>query len=289
MKTAKWWQTADNNSVICTLCPRRCTIPEGKTGYCGIRKNEEGTLVSLAYGLPTALQIDPIEKKPLRHFLPGTKTFSVGTFGCNLGCVFCQNSHLSRGSYGRQDFRYIPPEELVKLTLQHKCESLTFTYNEPSIWAEYAVDCFRLAKAAGLKTVLVSNGFISREAAEELYPLTDAANIDIKAMSEEFYRTMCNATLQPVLESCIHFKRELGKHLEITNLVIPGKNDSPEQIRALLDWVEQELGLDQVIHFSAYFPAYRYHESPRTPPGLIRKICAEAFYRGFSRIYAGNI
>ncbi|MBR3707398.1 MAG: AmmeMemoRadiSam system radical SAM enzyme [Lentisphaeria bacterium] len=289
MKTAKWWQTADNNSVICTLCPRRCTIPEGKTGYCGIRKNEEGSLVSLAYGLPAALQIDPIEKKPLRHFLPGTKTFSVGTFGCNLGCVFCQNSHFSRGSYGRQDFRYIPPEELVKLTLQHKCESLTFTYNEPSIWAEYAVDCFRLAKAAGLKTVLVSNGFISREAAEELYPLTDAANIDIKAMSEEFYRTMCNASLQPVLESCIHFKRELGKHLEITNLVIPGKNDSPEQIRALLDWVEQELGLDQVIHFSAYFPAYRYHESPRTPPGLIRKICAEAFYRGFSRIYAGNI
>lgn len=289
MKTAKWWQTADNNSVICTLCPRRCTIPEGKTGYCGIRKNEGGSLVSLAYGLPAALQIDPIEKKPLRHFLPGTKTFSVGTFGCNLGCVFCQNSHLSRGSYGRQDFRYIPPEELVKLTLQHKCESLTFTYNEPSIWAEYAVDCFRLAKAAGLNTVLVSNGFISREAAEELYPLTDAANIDIKAMSEEFYRTMCNASLQPVLESCIHFKRELGKHLEITNLVIPGKNDSPEQIRALLDWVEQELGLDQVIHFSAYFPAYKYHESPRTPPGLIRRICAEAFYRGFSRIYAGNI
>ena len=202
MKTAKWWQPAENRSVHCTLCPRQCMIPEGKAGYCGIRKNESGTLVSLAYGLPTALQIDPIEKKPLRHFLPGSKTFSVGTFGCNLGCLFCQNSHLSRGAYGRQDFRYIPPEELVKLTLQHKCESLTFTYNEPSIWAEYAVDCFRLAKDAGLKTVLVSNGFISREAAEELYPLTDAANIDVKAMSEEFYRSMCHASLQPVLENC---------------------------------------------------------------------------------------
>lgn len=289
MKQAKWWHKVDGDRVECTLCPRRCSIPEGSTGYCGIRKNKGGELFSLAYELPTALQIDPIEKKPLRHFLPGTKTFSAGTFGCNLGCLFCQNSHLSRGTYGKQTFRTVTPEEMVKLALQHKCESLTFTYNEPSIWAEYAIDCFKLAQEAGLKTVLVTNGFISREAAEELYPLTDAANIDVKAMSEEFYRTMCNAALQPVLESCTYFQRELGKHLEITNLVIPGKNDDPEQIKALLDWVENELGLDQPIHFSAYFPAYKYHESPRTPAKKIREICAYAFSRGFSRVYAGNI
>lgn len=289
MKQAKWWHKTENTQVRCTLCPRRCSIPDGGTGYCGIRKNEGGTLFSLAYELPTALQVDPIEKKPLRHFLPGTKTFSAGTFGCNLGCLFCQNSHLSRGTYGRQSFRAITPEEMVKLALQHKCESLTFTYNEPSIWAEYAIDCFKQAKEAGLKTVLVTNGFISREAAEELYPLTDAANIDVKAMNEEFYRTMCNASLQPVLESCIYFKRELGRHLEITNLVIPGKNDASGQIDALLDWVENELGLDLPIHFSAYFPAHKYHESPRTPAQTIRRICAHAFSRGFSRIYAGNI
>ena len=289
MTTAKWWKKTAGNTVECTLCPRHCTIPENGSGYCGIRTNINGTLTATGYGLPTALQIDPIEKKPLRHFLPGTKTFSAGVFGCNLGCLFCQNSHLSRGSFGQQAFRSVPPEEMVDLARRHQCESLTFTYNEPTIWAEYVIDCFRLAKAAGLKTVLVTNGFISREAAEELYPLTDAANIDVKAMSDEFYRTMCSASLQPVLDSCIYFKRELGKHLEITNLVIPGRNDAPDQIDALLNWVKTELGLDQPIHFSAYFPAYKYHESPRTPPQTIRKICAEAFARGFSRVYAGNI
>lgn len=290
MHEARWWTPAENGAVRCGLCPRRCAVPPGRTGFCGVRKNADGRLFSLAYGYPAALQVDPIEKKPLRHFLPGTKVFSVGTFGCNLGCVFCQNDHLSRGSYNpRSRYRYFSPSELVELAFRHKCRSIAFTYNEPTVWAEYVIDTFRIAKEKGLGTVLVSNAYLSREAAEELFPLTDAANFDVKGFSDDFYGPMCGGTLQPVLDSCRHFRCELGKHLEITNLVIPGKNSSPEQIAALLDWIERTTGLDTPVHFSAYFPAYKYHESPRTPASLLRDIQAEAVMRGFTRVYLGNI
>ncbi len=292
MKQAGWWMPDTGNNVRCTLCPKTCLIGEGETGFCCVRKNTGGVLYSLAYGIPAALQVDPITKKPLRHYLPGTKTFSVGSFGCNLGCVFCQNHQLSRGEYTETVTRrlhYYEPQRLVDLAKQHSCRSLCFTYNEPSIWAEYVIETFRLAKEQGLGTVLVTNGYIQPDAARELYALTDAANIDIKGCSAEFYHRMCAGTLEPVLTACEILKNELGRHLEITNLVIPGKNDSPEMTDALLDWIESHLDRDIPIHFSAYFPAYRYNESPRTPPGLIREICAHAVERGFTRVYSGNI
>lgn len=289
---AKWWTPAENGAVRCDLCPRHCVIGEGKTGFCAVRRNLDGRLYSEAYGYATALQIDPISKKPLRHFLPGTRTFSVGCFGCNLGCVFCQNDHLSRAAYkARAHYRRFTPAELVELTARHNCRSISFTYNEPTVWAEFIIETFKLAKQAGLATILVSNAFIERAAAEELYPLTDAANIDVKGFSEGFYREMCHASLAPVTAACEYFQNELGKHLEITNLVIPGKNSSPEMVDALLDWVEKKLapGLDTPVHFTAYHPAYQYHESPRTPIAMLREIQAHAVERGFSRVYLGNI
>lgn len=288
-KEARFWKRSEEDHVICTLCPRQCRIAPGGTGYCKVRQNVNGKLFSLAYGYPAALQVDPIEKKPLRHYLPGSKVFSVGSFGCNLGCVFCQNDHLSRGTYNpRSNYTCYAPEMLVELALRHGCRSIAFTYNEPTVWAEYIIDTFQLAKKANLGTVLVSNAFISREAAEALYPLTDAANFDVKGFSEKFYNEMCKASLAPVLENCEYF-RSLGKHLEITNLVIPGRNSDPAMIDALLDWVEDKLGTDTPIHFSAYFPAYIYNESPRTPPEMLYDIRAKAVERYFSRIYLGNI
>mgnify|MGYP003318455069 CR=1 FL=1 len=214
-------------------------ISPGNTGYCGVRKNIDGKLFSIAYGYPSALQIDPIEKKPLRHFLPGTRVFSVGCFGCNLGCLFCQNDHLSRGIYpANKSFQYLSPERLVDLAITNKCRSIAFTYNEPTIWAEYIIDTFRVAKENKLGTVLVSNAFINRIAAEELFPLTDAANFDIKGFGN-FYPEMCQATLQPVLDTCKYFF-SLGKHLEITNLIIPGKNSNSGLVSEFLDWVANE-------------------------------------------------
>ena len=288
-KEARFWIKADADHVICTLCSRRCRIAPGATGYCKVRQNRDGELFSIAYGYPAALQVDPIEKKPLRHYLPGSRVFSVGSFGCNLGCVFCQNDHLSRGTYNlRSRYTYSSPETLVDLAVRHGCRSIAFTYNEPTVWTEYIIDTFRSAKRAALGTVLVSNANISHEAAEELFPLTDAANFDIKGFSEDFYREMCNASLAPVLENCKYF-HSLGKHLEITNLVIPGKNSDPAMIDALLDWIAAELGTDTPIHFSAYFPAHIYRESPRTPPEMLYDIRAKAVERYFSRVYLGNI
>jgi len=285
---AKWW-IRENEAIRCFLCPRNCLLSEGKSGFCGVRMNSGGELRTAAYGCPVAIQVDPIEKKPLYHFLPGTKIFSIGTFGCNLGCSFCQNYTLSRGSYSSgQSFRSFEPAEIVALAEQYRCSSVAFTYNEPTVFAEYAMDVAALAHEKGLKTVFVSNGYTSLEPAKEIYSLIDAANIDVKGFSEEFYRTMCGASLQPVLE-LIELIRKMGVHIELTNLIIPGKNDSEEMLDAYLDWVENRLGLDVPLHFSAYHPAYQYRESPPTPPDELRKIGAHVRARGFTRVHLGNI
>ncbi len=287
---ARWWIPEENRSVRCMLCPRHCPIAEGKRGYCGVRENREGKLVSLVYGCPAALQNDPIEKKPLYHFLPRTRIFSVGTLGCNLGCVFCQNDSLSASApRDGMNFRFFPPEELVDLALRQDCRSIAFTYNEPTVFAEYAVDTAVLAHKAGLKTVFVTNGFITPEAAAEIYPHIDAANFDLKGFSEDFYVSMCRGSLQPVLEAIKFFHRMPGKHLELTNLVIPGKNDSPEMIGRLLDWVERDLGYDVPLHFSAYHPAFQFRSAPPTPPDLLRQIGRRAAERGFRHVHLGNI
>ncbi len=290
-KALFWEKKGDSVTVLCRLCPRQCLIDNGKCGYCNARVNSDGVLYSLIYGYPVALQVDPIEKKPLAEFQPGTKTFSIGTIGCNLNCLFCQNYHLSRGipskNIGNPD-RYFSPESIIDLTIKHNCSSVAFTYNEPTVWAEYAIDIAKLAQQNSLAAVLVSNGYISKQAAEVLYPLIDAANIDMKGFSNDFYIEMTGARLQPVLDS-IKYLYNLNKHIELTNLVIPNKNDDIELISLFLDWVEDNLDKDIPLHFSAYHPMYKYKESPPTSPEILYNIRNTANKRGFNHVYLGNI
>lgn len=286
---AKWWKAAADDTVECFLCPRRCIIHNNKSGFCGVRTNLNGKLYSLSYGYPVALQIDPIEKKPLAEFLPGSKTFSLGTFGCNLNCCFCQNSSLARGNYQQlKSADFYSPEVIVELALKYRCESVAFTYNEPTVFAEYAIDIAELAHKKNLKTVLVTNGYIESEARADLYPLIDAANIDMKGFSESFYHDMTGSQLQPVLDS-IKYLYSLGHHLEITNLVIPVYNDAPEIIDQWLDWVEQHLDKSVPLHFSAFHPSYRLTDVPRTPSSTLYGIKDRAVERGFTSIHLGNI
>ena len=288
---AKWWEKEEDSKTRCLLCPRRCLIPDGGAGVCAVRLNRGGELVSQAYGYPVALQIDPIEKKPLRHFLPRTGTFSIGTLGCNLKCVFCQNHHLSRAAYQeRLTYRYFESRQIAELAKRHGCASLSFTYNEPTVFGEYVIDAANAAHEIGLKTVLVSNAYINREAAKEIYPLMDAANIDVKGFSEEYYREMCGGSLKPVTDAVEFYKNEIGGHVELTYLVIPGKNDADQMIDDYLDWVETKLGIDTPLHFTAYHPDYKYSASLRTPLELLYKIQNHALVdRKFPNVYLGNI
>ncbi len=287
---ARWWSPVAGRSAACQLCPRGCIVAPGRTGWCGVRQNVDGQLVSLAYGRPVAVQVDPIEKKPLAEYLPGTRTFSVGTYGCNLGCVFCQNHHLSRGTYGEAELARPPvvPDEIVAAARRHGCASVAFTYNEPLVWAEYAVDIARAARAAGLGTVLVSNAYATAEAAADILPWIDAANLDIKGFSEDFYREMADGSLAPVLATAEACHRR-GIHLELTNLVIPGKNDSAVMVDGLIGWVRDVLSPDVPVHFSAYHPDHRYYGSPPTLAATLHRLRDMALAAGLHRIHLGNV
>lgn len=285
---ASWWEPCADGKVKCRLCPHNCVIGDGRAGYCAVRENRGGKLFSISYGRPVAVHVDPIEKKPLARFMPGTSTFSFGTFGCNLGCLFCQNDSLSRGRYEDPgNYEFVKPERIVELAQGCKADSISFTYNEPAVFAEYAIDVARLAAAAGLPRVLVSNGYITREAANDLYPLINAANIDMKGFSEDFYREMTGSSLQSALDS-IKLLYTLDKHLEITTLIIPEKNDSIEMLNNWLDWVEQNLDKTVPLHFSAYHPCYKY-TAPPTPRETLLAIRRQAQSRGFSEVFLGNI
>ena len=288
---ARWWRPLDNRQVECLLCPRQCIINDGNCGFCKVRENRHGTLYSLSYGRPVAVHVDPIEKKPLAEFMPGSLTFSIGTFGCNLNCIFCQNWTLSRGDYTRHPTAsqgQFTPSQIVELAKRNRCASIAFTYNEPTVFAEYVIDTAELAHQAGLATVLVSNGYIAQTARNELYRVIDAANIDMKGFSEQFYSTMTGTTLSPVLDS-IKELYSLGKHLEITNLVIPNKNASDAMIGNWLDWVEEYLDKNVPLHFSAFHPDYKFTQATATPAETLRHIQAMAHKRGFTSIYLGNI
>jgi pyruvate formate lyase activating enzyme len=246
-------------------------------------------LYSLGYGAPAALQIDPIEKKPLNHFLPGTRVFSMGTAGCNMGCFFCQNWDISKSHQDQVNARDLPPERVPELAIQNGCDSIAFTYNEPTIWGEYVVDICRVAKSYGLKTVMVSNGYITRDAFHDVYDHVDAANIDLKAFTESFYGKITLTHLQPVLDTLLLLKRETPVWFELTNLMIPTLNDDADETKRLADWILQNLGPDVPLHFTAFHPDFKLQDKPATPPETLhcaRKIALEA---GLQYVYEGNI
>jgi len=286
---AQWWEAQPNGKVHCYLCPRHCHIGRGQAGFCFIRTNHDGKLYSLGYGAPAALQIDPIEKKPLNHFLPGSRVFSMGTAGCNMGCFFCQNWDISKSRQDQVNARAVPPGEVPLLALQNGCESLAFTYNEPTIWGEYIIDICKAAKPYGLKTVMVTNGYITREAFHDIYGYIDAANVDLKAFTETFYGKITLTHLQPVLDTLLLLKRETAVWFELTNLMIPTLNDDPEETRKLTDWILDHLGPDVPLHFTAFHPDFKLRDKPRTPPETLHRARQIALEAGLHFVYEGNI
>lgn len=287
MKEALFWERVDER-VHCYLCPRDCHLGEGQSGFCYVRKNIGGTLYNLAYANPCAVHIDPIEKKPLFHFLPGSKILSLGTIGCNLGCKFCQNWDISKAKQEKVRAVDLPPEAVVEAALEHKCQSIAFTYNEPTIWAEYAMDIAKKGKKAGLKHVMVTNGYINIEPLKEIYHYIDAANVDLKSFTENFYSKITLSHLKPVLSAIIKMK-QLGVWVEITTLLIPTLNDTQQEIKELTTWIKDNVGCDVPLHFTAFHPDYKLTDLPGTPIKTINTARQIARDTGLHYVYEGNI
>ncbi len=286
---ARWWETQPNGKLHCYLCPRHCQIGEGLSGFCFIRKNIGGKLYNLGYAQPAAVQVDPIEKKPLNHFMPGTRVFSMGTAGCNMGCFFCQNWDISKSKSDQVNSLHLEPEAVVLAAIEYDCPSLAFTYNEPTIWGEYVIDIAKVAHQMGLKTVMVTNGYITREAVHDVYEHIDAANVDLKAFTEDFYSKMTLTHLEPVLDILKILRRETNVWFELTNLLIPTLNDSSEEIKELCGWVLENLGDDVPLHFTAFHPDFKLRDKPRTPPQTIHRARRIALDMGLKYVYEGNI
>ena len=284
----RWWHT-ENDKVVCTLCPRECHIPLGSRGFCFVRANFDGRLELTTYGRSSGFCVDPIEKKPLNHFLPGTPVLSFGTAGCNLGCKFCQNWDISKSREMDRLADLATPEAIIQAAKQAGCRSVAFTYNDPTIWAEYAIDIAKVARREGIKTVAVTAGYISPEAREEFYQWMDAANVDLKAFTESFYRRLTQTHLEPVLDTLKYLKHHTDVWFEITNLVIPTENDSPEEIQRMCDWIVENLGEQVPVHFTAFHPDFKMRDHPRTPPETLVRAREQALAAGIKYAYVGNV
>lgn len=288
MREALWWQRESDGKILCTLCPRYCRIGDNQAGFCYIRKNVNGKLYSLGYGTTTGFAVDPIEKKPLYHFLPGSKILSFGTAGCNLGCRFCQNWHISKARIDEAHSREVSPERIVELARRYNVPSVAFTYNDPVIWGEFAIDIARLARQSGLHSVMVTAGYITASARPAVFRFIDAANVDLKAFTERFYHKLTFSHLEPVLDTLLWLKRETDIWLEITNLMIPGENDDPDEARRLCDWVVANLGDDVPLHFTAFHPDFKLIDKPRTPIHTLQRARDIARTAGIKFCYVGN-
>lgn len=263
IKEAMLYDKLEGNKVRCRVCSHRCIVAHGKRGFCRVRENRNGTFYTLIYNTVSSEAVDPIEKKPLFHFYPGTLAYSLGTIGCNFRCAHCQNWTISQIEIDEACTVEITPTEAVQRAITTGARTITWTYNEPTIWYEYTYDCARLAKEAGIATAYITNGYITAEALEHISPYLDAFRVDIKAFTEEFYRSVASAKLGPVLEST-KLARELGMHVEVVNLVIPGHNDSAQEIRSMVRWIYGNLGADTPLHFTRFHPQYRMSDaSPR--------------------------
>jgi pyruvate formate lyase activating enzyme len=286
---ALWWDKLDDGRILCRLCPRNCRIHEGKNGFCFVRKNEGGRLVSLAYGRPAALNVDPVEKKPLNHFLPGTAILSLGTAGCNLGCRFCQNWDLSKARADQRRTAEVSPDNVVRMARREGAPSIAFTYNDPTVFGEYVIDVSKAAHEQGLKTVMVTAGYIHAEPCRQIYRHIDGANVDLKSFSEKFYRRWSLAHLQPVLDTLVLLRNETDVWIEITNLIVPGENDDPAETRRMADWIVENLGRDMPVHFSAFHPAFKMTDRPRTPNSTLEQARRIAQDSGLRYVYLGNV
>ena len=281
------WQQISGKQVECLLCPHKCTLAEGKTGKCGARSNRDGTIVSDTYGVISALALDPVEKKPLYHFYPGKKILSVGSYGCNLKCDFCQNHNISQSAFKKMGANQIlKPEKLIEKAREVSDNvGIAFTYNEPVIWFEYMKECAELAKSEGLSTVMISAGYVNEGPLEEIIGFIDAFNIDLKSFSDKTYRKISGAGIEPVKKS-LKMISDAGKHLEITSLIIPDLNDNADEMRQETEWIANELGKNIPLHLSRYFPMFK-RDNPPTPADVMMRLL-EIASNWLNFVYLGN-
>jgi pyruvate formate lyase activating enzyme len=287
-KLSPYFTRLSGTDIQCDLCPKRCRVADGGRGVCGVRENRNGSYYSLVYGTPCAVNLDPIEKKPFFHVLPSTGSFSLATAGCNFRCLFCQNWEISQVA-PEEVFAYdFPPERIVAMAKEAGARSVAYTYVEPTVFFEYMLDTCRVARKAGLLNVCHSNGFISLVPLQDLCSVLDAANVDLKGFTAAFYRDLCAGELAPVLEALKRLKQN-RVHLEITNLIIPSKNDDVATIREMCLWIKRELGADTPVHFSRFYPLYKLRALPPTPVAALERARAAALAAGLKFVYLGNI
>jgi pyruvate formate lyase activating enzyme len=285
---ARWWHTLDDGRIQCDLCPRDCKLHDGQRAACFVRANQGGKMVLTTYGRSSGFCIDPIEKKPLNHFYPGSSILSFGTAGCNLACKFCQNWDISKSRDMDRLMDEASPEAIARAAGKYNAHSVAFTYNDPVIFAEYAMDTADACHALGIKTVAVTAGYMHLPAAREFYAKMDAANIDLKAFTDEFYFKLCVGHLQPVLDLIAMVHHETDCWIELTTLLIPGHNDSDAELKQLSEWCFKELGPDVPLHFSAYHPDYKL-DAPATPPATLVRARRIALDAGLRYVYTGNV
>ena len=286
---ARYWHALDDGRIQCDVCPRFCKLHEGQRGLCFVRARQNQGLVLTTYGRSSGFCIDPIEKKPLNHFLPGTPVFSFGTAGCNLTCKFCQNWDISKAREVDKLNQSASPQAIAAAARQLGCRSVAFTYNDPVIFLEYAIDTAVACHAVGLKTVAVTAGYITKQARGEFYEHIDAANVDLKGFTEGFYRNLCGGRLSDVLDTLVWLRHETKVWVEITTLLIPGENDSDAELDALSRWVAAELGPDVPLHFTAFHPDWKMREHGPTPPATLTRARAIAMGHGLRYVYTGNV
>jgi pyruvate formate lyase activating enzyme len=285
----RWWHLLDDGRMQCDLCPRDCRLHEGQRGACFVRQRVGNEMVLTTYGRSSGFCIDPVEKKPLNHFYPGSSILSFGTAGCNLACKFCQNWDISKSRDMDRLADQATPEAIATAAAQYGCKSVAFTYNDPVIFAEYAMDIADACRERGVQAVAVTAGYIHAEPRREFYAKMDAANVDLKAFTDDFYFKLCGARLQPVLDTLVYLKHETNVWFEITTLLIPGKNDSDAELRAECEWIMKELGPDVPVHFTAFHPDHKMTDISATPAATLTRARRIAMDAGLRYVYTGNV
>jgi pyruvate formate lyase activating enzyme len=287
--TGRYWHALEDGRLQCDLCPRYCRLREGQRGLCFVRGRDRDRMVLSTYGRSSGFCIDPIEKKPLNHFLPGTPVLSFGTAGCNLACKFCQNWDISKSREWDRLQSTASPQAIADAAAAHDCRSVAFTYNDPVIFLEYAVDTAKACREKGIRTVAVTAAYITDEPRADFFGQMDAVNIDLKAFTERFYRKLCGGHLQPVLDTLEYLKNETSTWIELTTLLIPGENDSTAEIDAMTQWIFEHLGPSVPLHFTAFHPDWKMTEKSRTPLDTLRRARSIALANGLHHVYTGNV